>query len=426
VSPRLLAGFVAGAFLPLLLVASPVVAAQTGTRAGDGAGVPPPTPVPPAGSPSPFPTVLHTPAPGLRPPVIAAEGAILGDLSTGQVLFAHKPDVERPIASLTKIMTALLAMERLDPDHVVTVRSDAVPGSVVGLSELGLRAGERIDVRDLLYGLMLASANDAAVALADAMSGSAHDFIPEMNRRASHLGLAHTRFFSPNGLDDRGYSTPRDLFSLTRAAYEQPLFTRITGTRFADVSGPNGKPRHLQNRNVLLWLYPGAFGVKTGYTHASGYCVVAAAQRDGLSLVSVVLGEPSEAFSDAAALLDYGFRAFQHVTFVDAKQAFDPVQMHGEAVPVAAQARLEGLVPAGAPTSTRSSVALDPGAPFPPAVGDPVATVKVTAGGDPIGTVPLVATARPRPPPPPAGGWLGRSLGAVRDAVSDALGALLS
>ncbi|MDP9296768.1 MAG: D-alanyl-D-alanine carboxypeptidase [Actinomycetota bacterium] len=419
---RRLASSVAGALLPLLLVASPVVVAQTGRAAR----VPPPTPVPPAGSPSPFPTALHTPAPGMRPPTIAAEGAILGDLSTGQVLFSHKPDVERPIASLTKIMTALLALERLDPNRIVTVRPDAAPGSVVGLSELGLRAGERIDVRDLLYGLMLASANDAAIALADAISGSAHAFIPEMNRRASRLGLEDTRFFSPNGLDDRGYSTPHDLFALTRQAYEQPLFARITGTKFADVSGPNGKPRHLQNRNVLLWLYPGAFGVKTGYTRAAGYCVVAAAKREGLSLVSVVLGEPSEAFSDAAALLDYGFRAFEQKTFVDAKQTFDPVQLHGESVPVAAQARLDGLVPAGSAATTRQMIELDPKAPFPPAVGDPVATVEVTVGGAPIGSVPLVATVRPRPPPPPPGGWLSRSLGAVRDAVSDALGALLS
>jgi D-alanyl-D-alanine carboxypeptidase (penicillin-binding protein 5/6) len=421
VSLRRLASCLAGVLLPLLLAASPVFATQT-----DGPGVPPPTPVPPAGSPSPFPTVLHTPAPGMRPPSIAAEAALLGDLSTGQVLFSRKPDAEHPIASLTKIMTALLALERLDPDRVVTVRPDAAPGSVVGLSELELRAGERIDVRDLLYGLMLASANDAAVALADSISGSAHAFIPEMNRRASRLGLEHTRFFSPNGLDDRGYSTPRDLFALTREAYEQPLFARITGTKFADVSGPNGKPRHLQNRNVLLWLYPGAFGVKTGYTRASGYCVVGAAVREGLSLVSVVLGEPSEAFSDAAALLDYGFRAFQQKTFVDANQTFDPVLLHGESVPVAAQTRLDGLVSAGSAATTRRLVELDPQAPFPPAVGDPVATVVVTAGGGPIGSVPLVATARPRPPPPPPGGWLGRSFGAVRDAVTDALEALLS
>jgi serine-type D-Ala-D-Ala carboxypeptidase (penicillin-binding protein 5/6) len=350
----------------------------------------------------------------------------LGDLSTGQVLFSRSPDHPRPIASLTKIMTALLSLERLEPSTVVTVRPEAAPGQVAGLSELGLVAGERITVHDLLYGLMLASANDAAVALAQEISGSVDAFVSLMNRRAGKLGLEHSRFFSPNGLDDRGYSTPRDLFELTREAYEQPLFSKITRTRFADVSGPNGKPRHLQNRNVLLWLYPGAFGVKTGYTQAAGYCVVAAAEREGVQLVAVVLGEPGEAFSDAAALLDYGFRAFDRKTFVTRGEEFPAITLHGESVPVAARDGLEGLVPAGAAAAAKRQVRLDPEAPFPPVTGDAVATVDVTAAGKAIGSVPLVATSRPEPPPPPPGGWFGRTVGAIHAALSAGVSALLS
>jgi D-alanyl-D-alanine carboxypeptidase (penicillin-binding protein 5/6) len=415
---------VAGALLAAVLLAPAlVVAAEPGAASP---GVPPPTPVAPHGSPSPFPTVLHTPAPTLNPPDVAAKGAILGDLSTGQVLFSRSPDHPRPIASITKIMTALLSLERLEPSTVVTIKPEAAPGQVVGLSELGLVAGERITVHDLLYGLMLASANDAAVALAQQMSGSTDAFVSLMNRRAGKLGLDHSRFFSPNGLDDRGYSTPRDLFELTREAYEQPLFAKITRTKFADVSGPNGKPRHLQNRNVLLWLYPGAFGVKTGYTHAAGYCVVAAAEREGLRLVAVVLGEPAEAFSDAASLLDYGFRAFDRKTFVTKGEAFPPVALHGESIPVAAEDGLEGLVPAGSTSSAKRGVQVAPGAPFPPATGDAVAVVEVRAGGKPVGSVPLVATARPKPPPPPPGGWLGRAAGALHAAASAAVSALLS
>ena len=425
---------VAGALLAALLVASPAIVAAAGPSAASSnaasdvapPGVPPPTPVPPHGSPSPFPTVLHTPAPRLHPPEVAAKGAILGDLSTGQVLFSRSPDHPRPIASLTKIMTALLSLERLDPSRVVTVRPEAAPGQVAGLSELGLVAGERITVRDLLYGLMLASANDAAVALAQEISDSVDAFISLMNRRAAKLDLEHSRFFSPNGLDDRGYSTPRDLFELTREAYEQPLFAKITRTKFADVSGPNGKPRHLQNRNVLLWLYQGAFGVKTGYTQAAGYCVVAAAERDGSRLVAVVLGEPGEAFSDAAALLDYGFRAFDRKTFVTKGEAFPAMTLHGESVPVSARDRLEGLVPAGAAATAKSQVRLDPGAPFPPTTGDVLASVDVTAGGKEIGSVPLVATSRPEPPPPPPGGWVGRTAGAIHTALSAGVSALLS
>jgi serine-type D-Ala-D-Ala carboxypeptidase (penicillin-binding protein 5/6) len=370
--------------------------------------------------------VLDTPAPTLHPPEIAAKGAFLGDLSTGQVLYSRSADHPRPIASLTKIMTALLSLERLDPNAVVTVKPEAAPGNVVGLSELGLETGERITVRDLLYGLMLASANDAAVALAQQISGSVDAFVSLMNRRAEKLGLEHSRFFSPNGLDDRGYSTPRDLFELTREAYEQPLFARITRTKFADVSGPNGKPRHLQNRNVLLWLYPGAFGVKTGYTGAAGYCVVAAAEREGLQLVAVVLGEPGEAFSDAAALLDYGYRAFDRRSFVTKGETFPSVTVHGEPVPVAAESDLEGLVPAGSGAAASRTVRVDAGAPFPPATGDAVANVEVTAGGKEIGSVPLVATAQPEPPPPPPGGWLGRTVGAVHAALSATVSALLA
>ena len=148
---------VAGALLATLLIGSPAIVAAAAP--GTSAGLPPPTPVPPRGSPSPFPTVLHTPAPTLHPPEVAAKGAILGDLSTGQVLFSRTPDHPRPIASLTKIMTALLSLERLDPSTVVTIKPEAAPGQVVGLSELGLETGERISVHDLLYGLMLASAN---------------------------------------------------------------------------------------------------------------------------------------------------------------------------------------------------------------------------------------------------------------------------
>ncbi|MFL5767182.1 MAG: D-alanyl-D-alanine carboxypeptidase family protein, partial [Actinomycetota bacterium] len=362
----------------------------------------------------------------LYPPEAAAKGAILGDLSTGQVLFSKSPDHPRPIASLTKIMTALLTLERLDPSTVVTVRPEAAPGQVAGLSELGLVAGERITVHDLLYGLMLASANDAAVALAQKISGTVDAFVSLMNRRAGKLGLAHSRFFSPNGLDDRGYSTPRDLFELTREAYEQPLFGKITRTKFADVSGPNGKPRHLQNRNVLLWLYPGAFGVKTGYTRAAGYCVVAAAEQDGLQLVVVVLGEPGEAFSDAATLLDYGFRAFDRKTFVTKGEDFPALTLHGESIPVAAEESLEGLVPTGAVATANRRVHPDPEAPFPPATGDVVASLDVTAGDRAIGSVPLVATSRPEPPPPPPGGWFGRTLGAIHGALSAGLSSLLS
>ena len=140
----------------------------------------------------------------------------------------------------------------------------------------------------------------------------------------------------------------------------------------------------------------------------------------------MVLGEPGEAFSDAAALLDYGFAAFDRRTFIEQGERFPAVTLHGESVPIAAEESLRGLVPTGSGTSARRVVTVDHDAPFPPATGDAVASLHVTDAGKLIGSVPLVATARPQPPPPPPGGWIGRAVGAVHAALSDALSALLS
>ena len=182
--------------------------------------VPPPTPVPPHGSPSPFPTALHTEAPRPNgPDHLTAAAAILEDADTGQVLFALKPDFERPVASLTKVIAALLTIERSRPEAMVTVSANAAPPpGEVGIANLGLVAGEKISVEDLLYALLLQSANDSAVALAEQAGGSVDSFVRDMNRRAEQLGAEHTRFASPSGLNDHGYSTPRDLATIMRAA----------------------------------------------------------------------------------------------------------------------------------------------------------------------------------------------------------------
>ncbi len=296
---------------------------------------PPPTMVPVPGggvSPSPFPTVLHTPAPSTQAPRIGAAAAVLADLDTGQVLFAQNADQRRPIASLTKIMTALLVLQRTKPSDVVVVSAQvADPAPVPGVSNLGLEPGERISIEQLLYALILQSANDAAVALAERASGSVPAFVDAMNGAARALGARDTRFESPNGLDDDGFSTAADILTITRAAYEEPLFAKIAATKVHEVPPPQpgGTPRVIQNRNVLLWLYPGAIGAKTGFTSAAGYCVVGVAERDGLRLVSVVLGDTSEPFSDAAALLNYGFDGFERRLLVEEGEPFGTVPIQG-------------------------------------------------------------------------------------------------
>jgi D-alanyl-D-alanine carboxypeptidase (penicillin-binding protein 5/6) len=356
------------------------------------AATPPPTPVPPRGSPSPFPTTLQTRPPSPRPPTLQAKAAILVDLDTRQVLFAKQADVRRPVASLTKVMTALLTIEQSDPEDVVVVSPEAAPpANLVGISSLGLLPGERISVEELLYALLLQSASDAAVALAEHVSGSAAAFEREMNRRAVELGADDTRFRSPSGLNDRGYSTARDLADITDAAFGEPLFRKITRTKFHVVPASlGGKPRRIQNRNVLLWLYDGTLGGKTGFTTAAGYCVIAVAERDGRRLLSVVLGEPHEPFSDAAELLTWGFEEFRQVTFVKEGESFGSRQIGATLVPVAAASPITVLVPKRGAGHPRVVPKLTATSALDLAPGDRVGTVFVRGPRTVLGQAPLV------------------------------------
>lgn len=425
---RLLVVRAVGGFLAALLTAQGVALVRSAPPRALAAPVetPPPTPVPPFGSPSPFVSRLSTPSPSQEPPPVSAPSAVLADLDTGQVLFERGGRIRRPIASLTKIMTALLVLERARLRDVVTVsEAAAAPDGNLGQSELGLEPGERVAVEDLLHALLLQSANDAAIALAEHVSGSVERFVRLMNARARRLGMRGTHFRSPSGLDDRGTSTALDLVRLTRAAYRDARFARIVAERFHEIPAPGGGVRRIQNRNVLLWLYPGAVGVKTGYTRAAGYCVVAVAEREGLRLVAVVLGASGEAFSDAAALLDHGFFAYERRVLVRAGEPFGWVDLVGGAVPVAAGASLEALVPRAPGSAPTASVRVDPEAAFPPRKGERVGAVVFGLAGRTLGSVPLVAADVPPPPPPPAGSWLERALGAVVDGVLAVLGALL-
>lgn len=392
--------------------------------------VPSPTPVPVPGggtSPSPFPSVLHTPPPaGLRAPAVDAASAHLVDLESGQGLFSLNAGEKRPVASLTKIMTAYLVLSRTSPTEVVTVSENAASGHEVGISGLGLAPGERIQVRQLLYALLLQSANDAAVALAEHVGGTVEGFVEIMNRTAARLGMSRTRFASPNGLDDTGYSTARDLARLTLAAYRLPGFGEVVATAMFTIPAPDADPRVVQNRNALLWLYPGAIGVKTGFTSAAGFCIVAAAQREDERVLAVVLGEPREAFSDAAALMNYGFAAFERRVLIQRQQLLGTVQIDGRDVAVAAGDGLEALVPVQA--RVLREIVVDPRVRYPPGRGQAIGTVVISqAGGPPLGEVPLLVTAVPPPPPlDDDGSWWSRALGAIVDAGAGLVDALLS
>ncbi len=416
-SVRLRAAAVASA---ILLVA---VAIKAG--AAERPNVPPPTPVPPHGSPSPFPTSLATPGDTTLAPTIDAGAALLADPDTGQILYAKDPRTRRPIASITKLMTALLVRADLPLHATVTVDPEAVFGrhAFGASSVLGLQAGERISVENLLYAMLLASANDAAVALAIAVDGSEAAFVRHMNVQARRLGMTDTHFASASGLDDDGYSTPRDLFRLTRVVNEDDVLRTITATRFRRIPAPKGPDRVIQNRNALLWLYPESFGTKTGTTAGAGACVVASARRGGRRLVAIVLHAPEEPFSDAAALLNYGFDGWQPATLVNAGDPVGDAAIRGGTVPVVAASDLTALVPVHDEDDRTQRVVVDPGAAFPPATDERVATLVVSSGGQVLGQVPLIVPVVP-PPPQTAGPWWLRAGDAVAGAVADAVRAV--
>jgi D-alanyl-D-alanine carboxypeptidase (penicillin-binding protein 5/6) len=389
----------AAAVIAATLIAGAVASTAAATS------TPPPTPVGKEASPSPFPTVLQTPHPvPPHPPAIAAHKAVLVDRSTGQILYGKDAGRRQPIASLTKIMTALIVLGRTHPGDVVTVSRTA---ALTPPSDMDLVAGEHITVHDLLVGLLLSSANDAAVALAEHVAGSSQAFVAIMNRRAAALGLRHTHFASPNGLSDRGYSTPADLATLTRAAMSVPAFRQLVATKFAVVSGPPPKDgkvqpdRQLQNRNVMLWLYRGATGVKTGFTEGAGWCLVASASRHGRHLVAVILDAPSQgaSFSNAAALLNYGFAEFQQSDLAVPGETEGTVLLQGEPVLVSATEPLTGLVRTDRIDDIRSTFVPGPGVTLPVRRGERVGSLVFRTGALRLGSVPLMADESVAAPP---------------------------
>jgi D-alanyl-D-alanine carboxypeptidase (penicillin-binding protein 5/6) len=240
-------------------------------------------------------------------PSLVAAAAVLVDANTGRVLWAKNARERRHVASTTKIMTALLALRKLRPHDIVTV-DKSVPR--VPLVREGLRAGEHVQAWKLLYSLLLYSGNDDALALAIAASGDKWAFIRSMNAEAKRLGLHDTHFSTPSGVKDAdNYSSAWDLAALTRVAMRNARFRTIVRTHIKHVkwSAPTYAKIYVNN-NRLLTTYRGATGVKTGYTHKAGPCLVASATRGGRSLIAVVL-DSSDMYADAKRLLDFGFTA---------------------------------------------------------------------------------------------------------------------
>ena len=233
------------------------------------------------------------------PPQVSAKSAALLDGTTGECLCEKNGDQRALIASTTKIMTGLLVCEAGDLDRTVTV-----PETAAGTegSSMYLKSGETLTRRELLYGMMLHSGNDAALTLAISVSGSEAAFVRQMNRRACALNLTQTHFANPHGLDSgENYSTALDLVRLAQAALQNEQFRAVVSTKTITCAG-----RTLTNHNKLLWRYDGCIGVKTGYTRHAGRILVSAAERGGRMLIAVTISDPDD-WRDHVSLLDYGF-----------------------------------------------------------------------------------------------------------------------
>lgn len=263
-------------------------------------------------------TTLTLPARASEPPfTVEAKAAVLIDGASGRVLFAQNANEPLPMASTTKIMTAIIALEHSLPGEIVTAGKNA---SGVEGSSIYLSAGEELSMEHLLYGLMLRSGNDAAVAIAEHIAGSVDAFAQMMNDKAKELG-ANARFVNPHGLPAEGHkASALGMALIMRSALTIPDFRTITSTTRKVIPWVgNEYSRVLENKNKLLTTYEGATGGKTGYTKAAGRCLVFSAKRNGMELIGTVLGCPTW-FDTAAALLDYGFENFQSKTVLSAGQ----------------------------------------------------------------------------------------------------------
>ena len=243
---------------------------------------------------------------------LSSESAMLMDASDGSVLYEKNAHQKKGMASTTKIMTALIASEYGELDRPLDIPKAAigVEGSSIYLSE-----GERLSVRELLYALLLSSANDAAEALAILCHGSIESFVEKMNARALSLGLKSTHFVNPHGLyHEEHYTTAYELALIARAALNEPTVSEIAATyRYRIPKRDSCNERYLINHNKLLRLYDGAIGLKTGFTKKTGRCLVSAATRNGLTLIAVTLNAPDD-WNDHIKMLDYGFDMYESIT----------------------------------------------------------------------------------------------------------------
>ena len=317
-------------------------------------------------------------------PDVSAESCILIHADSGQVLYNKNEDEHKLIASTTKIMTALVALENSSPDDIVYIKPEYT--NIEG-SSMYLKAGEKYSLKELLYGLLLSSGNDAATAIAYHCGGTIEEFASMMNDKAKSLGLCGTCFKNPHGLDADGhYSTAEDLAIIMAEAIKNPVFCEIAGTKSCEVKG-----KTLVNHNKLLWSYPGMIAGKTGYTMAAGRSLVSCAQRDGLKLICVTLSAPDD-WKDHTNLYDWAFNNYEYIALVPEGPICHIPVISGEreSVGISADAVYTAIIPKDFPLSF--SLELPPFVYAGVCAGDCAGKIFLKAGETVIGEYPLIYT----------------------------------
>lgn len=277
--------------------------------------------------------LLQPPGMGLAappaPPGISAQTAALIDVQSGRVLLEKNSTKRMRIASLTKIMTAIVAIENGNINDMVKTSNNAFGKEG---SSIYLKRGEKLRLEDMLYGLMLRSGNDAAVAIAEHVGGSVEGFALLMNEKARYIGMTQSNFTNPHGLDDSNthYSTARDMAMLTAYALRDPVFKKIVSTKVKNIPNQGEKwDRRLLNKNKMLRMYQGADGVKTGYTKLSKRCLASSATRNGQQLAIVVLNAPND-WDDSSGWMNYGFSHYPQTELLKTKQAIKEKTVEGK------------------------------------------------------------------------------------------------
>jgi D-alanyl-D-alanine carboxypeptidase (penicillin-binding protein 5/6) len=354
--------------------------------------------------------VRTSPALADAAPDLQTPAAILVTMD-GRELWARNPAKRHAMASITKVMTAVVVLERADLDAEVKVTASETK---LGESDAKIRPGDELPVRRLLEAMMVKSANEAAEALAVHTGGSVRGFVTKMNDKAAELGLADTHFDNPHGLDSKEhYTTPRDLSTLGRYAMNNPEFRRMVKMPSVTLTGKAGT-RTMENSNQLLKTFPGAEGIKTGWTDDAGYSLMSAAKRGDVELVAVVLGTPSEGsrFVQSGKLLAWGFKHYkprQLATAGTPTGAVPVTDYLDRTVPVAvAETTSMPVFDLAGPITKTPEIASDVSAPV--KAGQRLGTLTIAQGDTLLAQVPLVAT---RDVPAP-GWWEAFTIGATR------------